>query len=64
MSYNMNKTNILNAEAVMGEIVSVKETVKETIRYWQKVLDELGRRAIEYEEIYKNMKEISENEIW
>jgi hypothetical protein len=43
-------------------VARLNGTVKETIIYWQEVLDELNRRAIEYEEIYKNMKEAKEED--
>jgi WD40 repeat protein len=58
----MHKKAIVDVEVIMREITSTKETVKETIRYWQKILDELDRRAEEYEEIYKNMKESEEED--
>jgi WD40 repeat protein len=62
MNNNINTNIIIKMEVILSEIAKTRETVKETIRYWQKVLDELDRRAEEYEEIYKNMKEAEEED--
>jgi WD40 repeat protein len=40
----------------MSDIADAKETVKDTIRYWQTILDELDRRAMEYSELLSAMK--------
>jgi hypothetical protein len=58
----MHKKVTADVEVIMREIANTKETVKETIVYWQKMLDELDRRAIEYEEMYKSMKEAEEED--
>jgi WD40 repeat protein len=59
---NMNQQEIIEMEVVMREIGITKEAVKMTIRCWQNTLDELDRRAIEYEGIYKKMKEAEEKD--
>jgi BTB/POZ domain len=58
----MNMKNIVDIEVIMKEIVIAKEKVKKTINSWENVLDELDRRAIVYEVIYKNMKEAEEED--
>jgi WD40 repeat protein len=58
----MSKKVIVDVEVVMRDIAGTKETVKETIRYWQMILDELDSRAVEYEGIYKNMKKAEEED--
>jgi BTB/POZ domain len=62
MNEYMNKKNIGDIEEIMKEIVMAKEKVKKTITSWENVLDELDRRAIEYEVIYDNMKEAEEED--
>jgi WD40 repeat protein len=52
----MNKKKIIEMEVIMDEIADTKENVKETIRYWQSVLDELDRRAMEYSELFSAMR--------
>jgi BTB/POZ domain len=52
----MNKKEIIEMEVIMSDIADTKEKVKDTIRYWQTVLDELDRRAMEYSELLSAMK--------
>jgi WD40 repeat protein len=59
---NMNKKEIIEMEVIMREITDTKEKVEKTIKYWQSVLDELDRRAMEYSKIYESMKEAEEEE--
>jgi WD40 repeat protein len=56
MIKNMNKKEIIETEVIMSDIADAKEKVKETIRYWQTILDELDRRAMEYSELLSAMK--------
>jgi WD40 repeat protein len=56
MNMNMNQREIVEMNEIMREINAAKENVKETIRYWQNVLDELDRRAYEYGELVNTMK--------
>jgi WD40 repeat protein len=58
----MNKKEIIEMEVIRRDIANTKEKVKDTIRYWQNVLDELDRRAAEYEKMYMNMKEEEEED--
>jgi BTB/POZ domain len=53
---NMNKKEIIEMEVIMSDIADAKEKVKETIRYWQNILDELDRRAMEYGKLLSAMK--------
>jgi WD40 repeat protein len=53
---NMNGKDIVEMEVIMSDIADSKEKVKETMRYWQSVLDELDRRAMEYGELLSAMK--------
>jgi BTB/POZ domain len=48
MNKNMNKKEIIEMEVIMSDIADTKEKVEKTIKYWQIILDELDRRAIEY----------------
>jgi BTB/POZ domain len=57
MNECINKKNIMDIELIMKEMVLVKEKVKKTINSWENALDELDRRAIVYEVLYKSMKE-------
>jgi hypothetical protein len=43
-------------EVIMSEIADTKEKVEKTIKYWQTILDELDRRAMEYSELLSAMK--------
>jgi hypothetical protein len=52
----MNKKKIIEMEVIMREIADSKEKVNETKRYWQTILDELDRRAMEYSELLSAMK--------
>jgi hypothetical protein len=49
--YNMNKKEIFEMDVIMIEIADTKEKVKKTMKYWQSVLDELDRRAMEYSQL-------------
>jgi WD40 repeat protein len=52
----MNKKEIVEMEAIMSDIADAQEKIEKTIRYWQTVLDELDRRAMEYSELLTAMK--------
>jgi BTB/POZ domain len=52
----MNKKKIIEMEVIMSDVADAKDKVKETIRYWQTILDELDRRAMEYGELLSAMK--------
>jgi BTB/POZ domain/WD domain, G-beta repeat len=52
----MNKKDIIEMEVIMSEITDTKVKVNETIEYWQNVLDELDRRAKEYETLLMTFK--------
>jgi BTB/POZ domain len=56
MIKNMNKKEIIEMEVIMSEMADAKQKVKETIQYWQTILDELDRRAMEYSELLSAMK--------
>jgi WD40 repeat protein len=51
-----NEKEIIEMEVIMKDVVAAKEKVKETIRYWQSVLDERDRRAMEYNSVLLLMK--------
>jgi hypothetical protein len=57
MNKNMNKRETFEVEEViLREIADAKEKVETTIRYWQIVLDELYRRAMEYSDLVMTLK--------
>jgi BTB/POZ domain len=62
MNKNMNKKEIIEMEELLGDIADTKEKVEKTIRYWQKVLDELDRRAMEYSGLLSAMKATEEED--
>jgi WD40 repeat protein len=52
----MNKKEIIEMEVIMSDIADAKKKVEKTVKYWQSVLDELDRRAMEYSELLSAMK--------
>jgi hypothetical protein len=52
----MNKKEIIEMEVIMSDIADTKEKIEKTIKYWQTILDELNRRAMEYSELFMTMK--------
>jgi BTB/POZ domain len=51
MNKNMNNKEIIEMEVILSDTADAKEKVEKTIRYWQTILDELDRRAMEYSEL-------------
>jgi BTB/POZ domain len=56
MNKNMNKKEIIEMEVIMSDIADAKGKVEKTMKYWQTILDELDRRAMEYSELLSLMK--------
>jgi hypothetical protein len=56
MNKNMSEKEIIETEVIMSDVADAKEKVKETIKYWLTILDELDRRAMEYGELLSAMK--------
>jgi hypothetical protein len=53
----MGKQEIVKMDVIMVEIAKSKENVEKTIKDWMNVLDELNRRATEYANLSKNIKD-------
>jgi BTB/POZ domain len=47
---------IADMTVIMSEIADAKDKIENTIKYWQTLLDELDRRAMEYSELWNAMK--------
>jgi predicted nuclease with TOPRIM domain len=62
MNKNMNKKGIIEMDVIMSYITDAKEKVKETMKYWHTVLDELDRRAMEYSELLNALKAVEEED--
>jgi hypothetical protein len=51
MSKNMNKEEIIEMEVIIRDIADAKQKIEMTIKYWQTLLNELDRRALEYSDL-------------